>query len=136
MTILTDTIKELRDLIAKNKSIADDLGERGENCFSMYSAEVAMKSLPKFLDAAEKAERYEKALLRIETTPYRIYDGNKPFVSDHDSGYAMGVADGHRLAARWATEAIAPADHIREATKLVETKACKACGGLHGDCVQ
>ena len=46
------------------------------------------------------------ALEKISTTTFQQYDGNKPFVSEHDSGYSLGIADGHRLAAKWAYEAI------------------------------
>jgi len=53
-----------------------------------------------------EVERKDAALHKIATTPYSIYDGNRPFISEHDSGYAMGVADGHRLAAKWADEAL------------------------------
>lgn len=96
MTI-TDTIKDKLKkarFISKNKNVQFNVAWLEDN-------------LLEIIDAAEKAERYEEALLKIATTPYRIYDGNRPYVSDHDSGYAMGVADGHRLAAKWAQEALA-----------------------------
>jgi len=57
------------------------------------------------LTAENKALR--EALERIATTHYRIYDGNKPYISDHDNSYSLGIADGHRLAAKWAEEALA-----------------------------
>lgn len=58
---------------------------------------------------ATENKRLRAALDGIATTSYCVYDGNRPYVSDHDSGYAMGVADGHRLAAKWAQEALAQA---------------------------
>ncbi len=57
------------------------------------------------LTSENKALR--EALERIATTHYRIYDGNKPYISDHDNSYSLGIADGHRLAAKWAEEALA-----------------------------
>ena len=47
-----------------------------------------------------------EALVKISTTAFQQYDGNKPFISEYDSGYSLGVADGHRLAAKWAYDAI------------------------------
>lgn len=55
--------------------------------------------------------RKDEALTRIATTKYCQYDGNAPFISAHTSGYALGVSDGHRLAASWAREALAPSEH-------------------------
>lgn len=55
----------------------------------------------------DEIKRLTDGLLRIATTSHVIYDGDKPYVSEHASGYSAGIADGHRLAARWAKEALA-----------------------------
>ncbi len=132
---LTEIIKEMRELLAKATPgnwefdpafgqlfiepdydlAAFDKLDDARLVSSMHAA------LPMLLDAAEKAERYEKALREIATTPYRIYDGNRPFVSDHDSGYATGVADGHRLAAKWASEALAQEPPAEQETQIEAT---------------
>jgi len=158
-TDLKQTIRELREslesMLWAEKAVYSDSKTRAVKsderivyiAAKAFLEQKAVEALPMLLDAAEKAERYEKALREIAATPYRIYDGNRPFVSDHDSGYAMGVADGHRLAAKWADEALAPEqpkeepmidselmNEIREAadkgkTSLHEGEVCKTCGG-------
>lgn len=53
--------------------------------------------------------RLEAALQSIANSPHCAYtDG--PCVSDHDSGYKMGVADGHRCAANRARAALSSPD--------------------------
>ncbi len=50
--------------------------------------------------------KLKAALEAIATDPHCAYtDG--PYISDHDSGYHMGVADGHRCAAAKASAALA-----------------------------
>jgi len=75
--------------------------------------------------AALEAEnkRLVEALQKIATTEYRIYDGGRPYTSEHSSGYALGVADGHRLAAKWAEEALAQ----------MGEKSCQKCDGAGYD---
>lgn len=111
MTTLTETIKKLiemrEEMTAKYAPVDTIQIETGRYLY--------------LLDAAEKAERYEQALKYIAKTHYCYYDGNRPFISDHDSGYAMGVADGHRLASKWADEALAP--------EQPEAQKCEACNG-------
>lgn len=65
-----------------------------------------------------------EALVKISTTAFQKYDGNKPFVSEHDSGYSLGIADGHRLAAKWAYEAIKQALSLTpsDAAEIVRKK--------------
>lgn len=46
-------------------------------------------------------ENLENTLVKIATTSFTAYS-DRPYISEHDSGYCMGVTDGHRLAATWA----------------------------------
>ena len=64
-------------------------------------------------------KRLRDGLERIAQTHFCNYDGSKPFISEHDSGYLTGVRDGHRLASRWAKEALAQPD----------PQKCGTCGG-------
>lgn len=59
-------------------------------------------------DSRAEVDRLREALRKIATTHYCVYDGDRPYTSEHDSGYSLGVADGHRLAAKWANEALNP----------------------------
>lgn len=109
MEVLQDMALEINMLLdAAEKAEAERAGRIEAMSLMTEYAEKAGRLSCELALEKEKAERYEKALREIAVTPYRIYDGNRPFVSDHDSGYAMGVADGHRLAAKWADEALAP----------------------------
>lgn len=76
-----------------------------------------------------------EALEKIATTTFTQYDGIRPYISDHDSGYALGVADGHRLAAKWAQEALAIApseclDAMRKKEKELSDALCQCVDAL------
>lgn len=61
-----------------------------------------------YMEALLMAEIEEliAALNKIATSPHCQYVDGK-FISDHDSGYKMGIADGHRFCAAIAKQALA-----------------------------
>lgn len=85
--------------------------EISENTALLLKSAKLIEELQNELQRLESDNRrLREALLKIATTEHCSYDGNRTFISDHDSGYALGVADGHRLAANWARAALAQSD--------------------------
>ena len=57
-------------------------------------------------------EEMAGALNEIATSKYQAYtDG--PYISEHDSGYKMGVADGHRYCSNVAGKALAAYEKMK-----------------------
>ena len=97
--IMTDTIETTTALQAAREVV------RLQSRLTTLEAQVTLMR--------DVAEKMAGALGYIATTEYCQYkDG--VFVSDHDSGYKMGVAAGHRLAATWAREALTEWQKISE----------------------
>jgi hypothetical protein len=111
----------LRDMISRN-AVTEYDGE--------LFCEIADEHLccEKALVKDEAIAKLREALERISTTPYRIYDGNRPFISDHDSGYAQGIAAGHQLAAMWAEKALAETEQVDDGWMPI--KSCKEKGKI------
>jgi len=109
----SDAVEMALARAARNIGWLEALPPYGDNDTRKAAADDMCRALEELqahiaeLEAENK--RLRAALDGIATTSYCVYDGNRPYVSDHDSGYAMGVADGHRLAAKWAQEALAQA---------------------------
>lgn len=74
---LNETIRELRDAMNDYTRNHESFGDYCR----MYLSPV-LDAAERSEALAEKAERYEKALREIATTPYRIYDGNRPLLAN------------------------------------------------------
>ena len=104
-----DEVEKVLGYLVSSDSILTEL--------NVKHAEKTIRAHIAALEADNK--RLRDGLERIAQTHFCNYDGSKPFISEHDSGYSMGVSDGHRLASRWAKEALAQP----------EPQKCGTCGG-------
>lgn len=57
-------------------------------------------------DLKARVETLENFLKQIAESPHQAYNSHLPYVSEYQSGYSVGVADGHRCAAGAAKEAL------------------------------
>lgn len=105
-TVTKDIVKQIQDcadLAFTDYNMSYHRSTSGNYEFSPQALETIQLRLA---TTAPNFDALVKVLEKIANTEHCQYkDG--VFISDHDSGYKMGVADGHRLAASWAREALA-----------------------------
>jgi hypothetical protein len=73
-----------------------DLLVAKRNPESRRSIKIFLEIISNLTDRLAEAS---KVLEEIANSSHQAYDGNASFISEHSSGYALGVADGHRCAA-------------------------------------
>lgn len=91
----------------------DDKSHAGAFRDAGYLAKVDPTTILSILDELDAQSatiaRLEAALQSIANSPHCAYTDGL-YVSDHDSGYKMGIADGHRCAAKMAKAALVSHD--------------------------
>lgn len=103
---MTDSAREVLERVPQALAAFNSLMDNDLSIEDMPAdaVEQIRTALTRQTELEKVAERMAAALKEIAQSKYQQYDGRMPYISDHSSGYALGVSDGHRYCARIADE--------------------------------